>query len=281
MTAHPAVIFLPTGLCVILAIALAVVARQIRNVGEASPAEHLIKIQNTLEQINTVFTVPYLRGGFGETLLEELLSNWLPERLFAMQYSFESGERADAVIFLGDHKIAVDAKFPLQSIQSALDTEPENSLMPAPVKRSFQNHIKSIASKYIRPAEGTLQFALMYIPSEKIYYHIFVAGGSDLMQEALENNVVPVSPSSLFLYVQTVAYGLKGLALPTEQKEFARKILQIKKEFDALIRSLSVSGTHLKNLVKSYEESQNRMSRLGYALENPVSGEEPQDRSQH
>lgn len=227
----------------------------------------LTRISGNLEELRSLFVVPYTRGGVGETLLEELLRNWLPEESYALQYGFQNGSRADAIIRLGEYLVAVDAKFPLQSVREALlppeeDASPRDALqettkdaprkIPAQVRRTFLNHARDIAGKYIRPEEHTLQFAMMYIPSEHLYYRCFVED-SGLAEAVLEHKVVPVSPSSLFLYIQTVAYGLRGFNFSQKAEKLLSYLYEIQTELAAFDKAVSTAGTHLKNLTHSFD----------------------------
>ena len=180
--------------------------------------EQLEGLSRDVGALSKIFLVPHARGGIGETLLNELLRNWLPEKAYELQYTFGNGARVDAVIRLGEYLVPVDAKFPLESVRRSMENA-DGSVVTAEVKRTFQRHIEDIRSKYIRPEDGTLQFALMYIPSERVYYHSFVETDSGLLEEAIRSGVVPVSPGGLFLYLQTVAFGLKGLGFSRQQKE--------------------------------------------------------------
>jgi DNA recombination protein RmuC len=225
--------------------------------------EAISRIERQLDQVYRIFTLPQVRGGVGEVLLSEILASWLPKRQYRLQYGFAEGTRADAVIFLGEYKVAVDAKFPLESLRSAME---EGAALPAEARRAFRTYVQDIASKYIRPSEGTLQFALMYIPSEKIYYRMFVQDEGSMLEEALRLGVVPAGPSGLFLYIQTVAYGLRGFSLPEEQRELARLLSQLRKDFDEAAKAFSVLGTHAKNLAKSYDETRRKIDRIEYTL---------------
>lgn len=219
----------------------------------------LTRISGNLEELRSLFVIPYTRGGLGETLLEELLRNWLPEESYALQYGFKNGSRADAVIRLGDYLVAVDAKFPLQSVREAL-SPPEGEegggevprQIPAQIRRTFLNHARDIAGKYIRPEEHTLQFALMYIPSEHLYYRCFVEDNG-LAAAILEYKVVPVSPSSLFLYIQTVAYGLRGFNFSKKAEKLLSYLYEVQTELAAFDKTVSTAGTHLKNLTRSFD----------------------------
>ncbi len=124
------------------------------------------------------------------------------------------------------------------------------------------NHGRSIAEKYILPREGTLSFALMYIPSENLYYRVFVAPGGQLPEELLSLGILPVGPSGLFAYLQTVAYGLKGLNFSSRSKEMMHLVSQIRKEFSFFARQMQIAEGHLKNFNALWSESRSRIQAL-------------------
>ncbi|MFO7848511.1 MAG: DNA recombination protein RmuC [Spirochaetia bacterium] len=261
----------------------------------ADRLEELDKISSRLDNLQNIFVTPHIRGGIGETLLEELIRNWLPSNAYTFQYSFAGGARADAVIKLGSYLVAIDSKFPLESVRRVFtdgfseeedgpererstgeDNSPRReeaarrsqstSSLPPSVRRSLLSHAKTISTKYIQPEEGTLQFALMYIPSESVYYRCFVRESS-LSEELLALNVIPTGPYSLFLYIQTVAYGLRGFAFPKRAREITELTYQLKAEVESLTRELSTSATHLKNLNGAFDTVTKRGRRLEAAAE--------------
>ncbi|MDA3955847.1 DNA recombination protein RmuC [Oceanispirochaeta sp.] len=222
--------------------------------------EQLDRLARQVEEMNTIFHSPRLRGGLGETLLEELIRNRLPRESYSFQHSFSGGQRADAVIRMGSYKVAVDAKFPLEQLSGFWESsDPE---LPKSVRKVFLSHAASIASKYILPREGTMPFALMYIPSENVYYRVFIAGSASLQEELLSLGVLPVGPSSLFVYLQTVAYGFRGFSFSSRSREMMHLISQIRKDYDVFSRQYLIAGTHLKNFHKAWEDSGARLSEL-------------------
>ena len=228
------------------------------------------ELSQGVENLTHLFLIPHARGGLAESLLAELLSTWLPKKAFELQYRFRNGNRVDAVVRLGDYLVPVDAKFPLETFRESL--EKQEGTLSADAKRAFIRHLTSISEKYIHPDEGTLKFALMYLPSEKIFYYAFVQDDNDLLQEALKLGVVPVSPSSLFLYLQTVAYGLKGFAFPDRQRELVQLLSTIRNELLHFVKAFGVTGTHLKNVQKSYDDSYRRLAALEQAIDRFESG---------
>lgn len=244
----------------------------IQLVRRTRPAPELQSLAARLEQIQTMAThlaelhrsmvVPATRGAVGETLLAQLLQNWLPQAAYQLQYGFRNGARADAVIRMGNSLVAVDAKFPLEAISRSMEGSPEAPTAEA--ARVFQKQIEQISSKYIRPEEGTLSFALLYVPSEAVYRYMFSDGG--LLEQALRAGVVPVSPATLFAYLQTVSYGLRGLAVGEDARRLVEQIRVLRREFDQTVQAYQRAGAHLRNAVKAFTEVDGALDRSGAAL---------------
>ena len=225
-----------------------------------------------VDNISRIFSLPHIRGAAGETMLESLLQNWLPQGSFKLQYKFSSGARADAVIRLGKFLVPIDSKFPLESIGSIIEEDSRG--LNNQIKRVFLKHCDDIAGKYIVPEEGTMQFALMYIPSEKIYYKVFVDDDGSFMREILKKGVLPVSPSNIFTYVQTVAYGLRGFSFSNKQKLILDRLHRLREDFNLLKRQYEIGTTHLKNLQKVWDDSTVRLNSMDSAIERM---EQPED----
>ncbi|QEN08896.1 DNA recombination protein RmuC [Oceanispirochaeta crateris] len=255
-----------TGLSLLTALLLLLLLRSKRHSGDhgmvqmGKRLEQLDRVARQVEEMNSVFHSPRLRGGLGETLLEDLIRNRLPRESYSFQHSFSAGQRADAVIRLGHYKVAVDAKFPLEQLGGFWDSS--NTELSKSVRKIFINHGTSIASKYILPREGTMPFALMYIPSENLYYRVFVLGSASLQEELLNMGVLPVGPSSLFVYLQTVGYGFRGFSFSSRSRELMHLISQIRKDYDVFSRQFKMAGTHLKNFQNAWEESGIKLSDL-------------------
>jgi len=223
--------------------------------------EQLEQLSRGVEDLSKLFLVPHARGGLGESLLEELLRTWLPQRAYETQYTFKNGTRVDAIVRISPYIIPIDAKFPLESFRRTMSNG-ANEGVPTEVRQAFRKHVDDIARKYIQPNEGTMQFALMYIPSERVYYEVFAASDGALTEEALRKGVVPVSPSTMFTYLQTVAYGLRGLIVPEERREMMRLIEQLRSDFVRFTRAYELAGTHLRNFERAFDDAGGHLSRL-------------------
>ncbi len=226
------------------------------------PDAILQQIQQRVEGLSNIFSVPRYRGQAGEWMLEQMLQDCLPPHAYHIQHSFRNGSRADALLKLGDITVAVDAKFPLESL---------NDWREGPIseksRKAVLGHAQSIASKYILPEEGTLHFALMYIPSEAIYTRLFAENPGKLMQDCLRAGIVPSSPSNLFLYLQTIAYGLRGMDFSHNFNKYANLFELIRQDSRQLQSSLQTGGGHLRNLQKTYSGLQQQADALTEHLE--------------
>ena len=261
----------------------------------------LQRVDDQLAQLHRVFMTPRLRGPAGEVLLQNLIESWLPRESYEFQYGFSNGTRADAVLRLGDHLVPVDAKFPLEQLSASglidlsndlagptsgdqtadaarddadvdayvsVDTDP-SSRAAAQATRILQEHAGSIATKYIRPAEGTLDFALMYIPSEAVYYGLLRVL-PDFHTHALRLHVLPVSPTTLFVYVQTIAYGLRGLKLNAETHAIMQRMSELSRQVSVIRDTLDTARTQARNLSRNLEESDLGLSQLKAEMESPL-----------
>ena len=280
-------ILIPVVLAAFLALVLIVVIIYLARRRSPGTAELLDLLGRRLERfeelsrdvsnLSKLFLVPHTRGAIGETILAELLRSWLPSRSYELQYTFSNGSRVDAVIRLGEYLVPIDAKFPLESLKQAISEGGISNIVTAEVRRAFLRHIEAISGKYIRPEDKTLQFALMYIPSERVYYHAFVESDSGLLEESIRRGVVPVSPAGLFLYLQTVAYGLKGFSFSRKQRELVEITLNLKRDIEELKRLFETGNSHLRNLTKNRDEAAGKLDDVETILDRMDSTVVPEE----
>jgi DNA recombination protein RmuC len=211
------------------------------------------------------------RGLLGEVTLERLLEDSLPSSQYATQYRFSSGEAADAVIFLRDKKlVAVDSKFPLDAFRR-ISAEGEEA------KRAFatavKGHADSIAKKYIVPNEGTLDLALMFVPSETVYYEMLMT--QDSKGEALDSycrgkNIIAVSPNTLYAHLCVIHLGLRGMQIEENAKRISAGLSGIQKNMSSFTDVFEKLGTHLKNAQQSYSDADKRLEKTQNTLDSLV-----------
>lgn len=248
--------------------------QQLGRLDEAS--RRIFDIGKDISRLQETLSAPKLRGNMGELFLDELLSQLLPADHFQMQYAFRDGATVDAVILLKAGLVPVDAKFPLENfrrLHAAGMNTAERQAARRLFARDLRTHIESIAAKYIRPAEGTFDFALMYIPAENVYYETILREDENrrdtaLFPFALGRRVIPVSPNSFYVYLQTILLGLKGLRVEEGARELLNQIAQLQQEFERFGDAFRLVGQHLENSGKKYAEAEKRLGRMAGQIED-------------
>jgi len=250
---------------------------------EGATAQMLARA-NDLARLEQALRPPKARGGFGELLLANLLRDILPPNAYAIQHRFTSGEVVDAVIRI-DRLVPVDAKFPLDNFLRLVETTDEAERAPhaRAFARDVKGHIDAIAAKYIRPAENTYDFALMYLPSESVYYELVTGtalpggAGADLNRYALEKRVFPVSPTTFHAYLLVITLGLKGLQIEEHAREVMAYCAQLGKDFTRFREDFDLVGRHLGHAHSKYGEADRRLERFETRLEQAVETNEIAD----
>ncbi|MGB2953455.1 MAG: DNA recombination protein RmuC, partial [Gaiellaceae bacterium] len=221
-----------------------------------------------LGRLEQALRPPKARGGFGELLLENLLRDRLPTGAYALQYGFKGGERVDAVIRV-DRLVPVDAKFPLDNFERLVEAQDdaERELYEKAFARDVKGHVDAIASKYVRPDEGTYDFAFMYLPSEAIYYELVCGRTGALLSYAHEKRVLPVSPTTFTAYLQVIVLGLKGLQIEQHAQEVMAYCAQLQKDFGRFKEDFELVGTHLGRAQTKFGDAEKRLGRFETKLE--------------
>ena len=242
----------------------------------------VVDVATELKTLQNVLANPKQRGVFGEFYLESVLDNVLPPSQYQMQYGFKDGVIVDAAVFLDKGKVLpVDSKFSLENYNRMVEAEnkAEREVLLGKVKNDLKGRIDETA-KYIRPDEGTMDFAFMFIPSESLYYDLLInnvgAGGSsrDLIEYAFrDKRVIIVSPTSFLAYLQTVLQGLRSLQIEEQARDIQVRVgllgVHIKK-FDEL---LSKMGKSLSTTVNHYNNSYKELSKIDKDVVKIAGGE--------
>jgi len=186
-------------------------------------------------------------------------------------------------ILIHEKKISV-MKDMLPLLEKIAKTEDESEKIK--LRRQFikdvNNHIDKIASDYIRPAEGTLDFALMYIPAENIYYETIVkylGETQDILQFCFDKKVIPVSPNLLYAYLMTVAMGLHGLQIEKQAAEIRQNLKKLNSSFADFSGTWDILGKHLRNAYSQYDEGHKKLDRFGLQLNQIQQEKEEQNES--
>jgi DNA recombination protein RmuC len=224
-----------------------------------------------LARLEQALRPPKARGGFGELLLENLLRDRLPPTAYEMQYTFDSGERVDALVRV-DRTIPIDSKFPLDNYNRLVEAEndDERTLAERQFGRDVKQHIEAIAAKYIRPDEGTYDFAFMYIPVEAVYYELACGKTGALLAYANERRVFPVSPTTFTAYLQVIALGLRGLQIEQHAHEVMAYVADLQRDFTRFADDFDKVGTHIGHAQSKYHEAVKRLDRFETKLERAV-----------
>src|SRR6266545_808381 len=186
-----------------------------------------------LARLEQALRPPKARGGFGELLLENLLRDRLPPSAYSVQHTFAGGERVDAVVRVGQ-LIPVDSKFPLDNYHRIVEAESDVERLrhEKDLARDVKQHIDAIAAKYIRPAEGTYDFAFMYVPVEAVYYELACGKTGALLQYAHDKRVFPVSPTTFTAYLQVIVLGMRGMQIEQHAHEVMGYVADLQHDFD-------------------------------------------------
>lgn len=240
-------------------------------------AAQMQEIGKEVSSLKMILHAPKLRGNFGEYLLYNLLKDTLPPKNFAAQFQFSDGATVDAIIRLGKHIIPVDSKFPLESFERYIQSADSESKKKAKSEftKSVKARIDEISKKYIRPQENTFDFALMYIPSESVYYEILTndsAKGYELFDYAMKSRVIVVSPNTFYAYLMAIVYGLKGMKIEEQAESIIKKISGIQKNFADFSEELATLGKHISNASAKFSEVREQAEKIGRGVEKLTEG---------
>jgi DNA recombination protein RmuC len=250
------------------------VSEKIGEMRESS--KRLEEIGKDISSLQDLLKRPQARGFVGEEMLKNILSNMLPPEHYKLQFPLDpsSGARVDAVVILDNKYVPIDAKFPIEAYKRIVDAEGDVEKEKA--RKSLIANVKAkaddIASKYIKPNLGTYDFALMYIPAEAVYYETMVLG--DIFDYAASRNVIPVSPSTFYLYLYTILIGLRGLKVEEEAKTIMQNLAHLGIELDAFYGDYEVLGKHLANARTKYDDGDRKLNTFQDSL-GRLSGKEP------
>jgi DNA recombination protein RmuC len=233
--------------------------------------KQVVGIADQLQGLEYILKNPKQRVILGDYYLETLLKNIFHPNQYQMQYQFRNGEIVDAAIFIKDKILPIDSKFSLEKYNKIL--EEKDAAKKEILQRSFKQDLKNRideTSKYIRPKEGTMDFAFLFIPSEGIYYDLLVnqvgtlkVNTRDLIEyEFKERKVIIVSPTSFAAYLQTVLQGLRALSIEESIKEIVVNIQNLGKHMNSYETYLKKVGSNLSTTVNSYNGAYKEFSKI-------------------
>ncbi|MBI3589464.1 MAG: DNA recombination protein RmuC [Candidatus Liptonbacteria bacterium] len=245
------------------------ITQELTKVGEGQ--KQVMNVTDQLKNLQDILKNPKQRGVLGEYYLNTVLENVLPPGTWSTQYEFKDGTKVDAVIFVKDKIIPIDSKFSLENYNRILETsdESERKRLEEAFRQDLKNRIEE-TSKYIKPSEGTMEFAFMFIPSEAIYYDLLVnkigvvkANTRDLIEYAInEKKVIVVSPTSFLAYLQTVLQGLKAMQIEESAKEIRKRVEELGRHLISYETYMKKLGTHLGTTVGMYNSAYKELSKI-------------------
>jgi DNA recombination protein RmuC len=230
--------------------------------------KRVVDVATELKTLQNVLQNPKQRGVLGEYYLDQVLKNVLPPDGYQSQYKFKDGEIVDAVIMLEKGKILpVDSKFSLENYNRLVEEtdKTQREVIAKAFKADLKGRIDE-TSKYIRPAEGTMDYAFMFIPSEAIYYDLLInkvgvtnTSARDLIEYAFrEKNVIIVSPTTFMAYLQTVMQGLRALQIEEQAKDIQIRVGELGRHiaaYETLMQKLGGSlGTSVNHFNNAHKE---------------------------
>lgn len=230
----------------------------------------ILGFSEKLQSLENILKNPKQRGILGEYFLETLLGHVLQPQQYKIQYKFSNGEIVDAVIFMQDKIIPIDAKFSLEKYNKIMETtdKEQRDRLSKEFKMDIKNRIDE-TSKYIRPKEDTTDFAFMFIPAEGIYYDLLIYNvgatdvrSQDLIEYAFSKRVIIVSPTSFFAYLQTVLQGLKALKMEKSVLEIVKRVGDLGKHIQAYESYFAKIGGHLSTTVNSYNTAYKELKKI-------------------
>lgn len=233
------------------------------------------EISRSMKDLDALLKSPKLRGNLGERVLSDLISQVFPKQHFFLQHRFKSGSIVDAAIQTDAGILPIDSKFPMEHFQAMLkgETQLDREASKKEFVRDVKRHIDAIATKYILPEEGTMDFALMYVPSETVFYEI--AANDTLLEYARNHRVYPVSPTTMYAHLQTILLSFEGKKMEGKTKEAFKILRGVQKDFVHFEQQYQTMGKHLTNASNMYVTSSQTLSVLGRGLTNmrQLSGE--------
>jgi len=231
-----------------------------KNLGELS------EVGRGIKDLQMFLQSPKLRGELGEEILADTIAQLFPKQSFHLQYSFKTGAKVDAAIKTDGGLLPIDAKFPMSNfiMMHTAELLTERSKAKREFGSDVKKHMMDISKKYILPDEGTLDFALMYVPSESVYYEI--VSDAELMKLAKRLRIYPVSPNTLYAHLQVLLVSFQGKELEKRTHEVMRLLRSISTDYTKIVDQYTVLTKHVSNAYSSTSTVSFTLQQLGNKL---------------
>ncbi|OGZ72010.1 MAG: hypothetical protein A2908_00935 [Candidatus Staskawiczbacteria bacterium RIFCSPLOWO2_01_FULL_38_12b] len=241
----------------------------------------VVGFADQLQGLQDILKNPKQRGILGEYYLETILKNVLPPGSYQMQYSFKDGTIVDAVVKVKDKIIAIDSKFSLENYNRII--EEKNPFEKERLEKLFKADLKmriDETAKYVKPSEGTMDFALMFIPHEAIFYDLLVnqvgaikVNTQDLIEYAFSKHVSIVSPTTFLAQLQTILQGLNALKIEESTKEIVKRIGMLQGHLLVYEDYIKKIGNHLGATVNAYNKAGQEFKKIDKDMVKIAGGE--------
>ena len=236
------------------------------------------KAQELGKSLEYLLQTPKLRGNYGETILEEMLDQVLPAKsMWERQYTIDGAEKVDAVVKYKDVVIPVDSKFPRDHYQRyiASSDAQEKKRSWSEYEKALKVQINSIKDKYIKPEKGTTEFALLFIPSEAIYYETiaeknFVGEPCQIYEYAMSKKVIPVSPNTFFAFLQVIILGVRNIEMVKGAKKLQEILTRIERDYGFFYKNFEDIGTAIERASKAYDVGRGQVERFKKNLDAAI-----------
>jgi DNA recombination protein RmuC len=234
-------------------------------------------LSQSAQTLHNVLGGAKTRGSLGEVALERLLEDALPRGAYETQFRFAStGAIVDAIVRVGERVLPIDSKFPLEAYRRLAEVGDD-------ARRDFcvavRKHADSIAEKYILPDEHTFDYALMFVPSESVYYELLMSEDAKYGQldgYCRSKRVFPVSPNTFYACLSAIASSLQGQKIAENARHLMASLAGLKKQFESFGEVYDRLGNHLRHAQQSYEDADSRLSRASNTLEQMSQGALPE-----
>ncbi|MBI2613707.1 MAG: DNA recombination protein RmuC [Candidatus Levybacteria bacterium] len=244
-------------------------ATVIRDVGKE--VGQMSEIGRSMKELQDFLKSPKLRGNIGEQVLKDLISQMFPKNSFHIQYQFKSGERVDAAIQTDAGILCIDSKFPMENFQKMVKAENniDRNLFQKEFAKDIKKHITDIAKKYILPEEGTMDFALMYVPSESVYYEL--VNMLDIMDFAKQSRVYVVSPTTLYAHLQTILLSFEGKKIESRSRDLFKMLRALQVDYIKVEENMVVLGKHINNASSQFANVNMGFTQIGQKINSTKS----------
>jgi len=240
-------------------------ATVIRDVGRE--VGQMSEIGRSMKDLQDFLKSPKLRGNIGEQVLKDLISQIFPKNSFYIQYQFKSGERVDAAIKTDAGILPIDSKFPMENFQRMMKhqlKDDDYSILQKEFGKDVKKHIVTIAKKYILPEEGTMDFALMYVPSESVYYEL--VNMLDIMDFAKQSRVYVVSPTTLYVHLQTILLSFEGKKIESKSRDLFKMLRALQIDYNKVEENMFVLGKHINNASSQFVNVNMGLTQIGQKI---------------